>query len=169
LRPQTAACFHRRVSRTQKFLRYWLPVLIWMAVIFSASADSKSASTSSRLIAPFVRFFVPDISQEHLDLIVFAVRKAAHVTEYAVLSWLLARALTMPATPAGRWSRKAAFIAWIVTSLYSATDEFHQSFVPNRDARWSDVIIDSTGAAVGVIGFFWYGRFRGYWAAQRIK
>jgi VanZ family protein len=140
-----------------------------MAVIFSASADSKSASTSSRLIGPLVRFFVPDISQEHLDLIVFLVRKAAHVTEYAILSWLLARALTMPATPAGRWSRKAAFIAWIVTSLYSATDEFHQAFVPNRDARWSDVIIDSTGAALGVIGFFWYGRFRGYWEARRVK
>ena len=169
MRLRTAACFHRRVSRIQRFLRYWLPVLVWMAVIFSASADSNSASTSSRLIAPFVRFFVPDISQEHLDQIVFLVRKMAHVTEYAVLSWLLARALTMPATPAGRWSRKAAFIAWFVTSLYSSTDEFHQSFVPNREARWSDVIIDSTGAALGVIGFFWYGRFRGYWEAQRIK
>ena len=169
MRFRRASCFHRRVSRTQKFLRYWLPVLIWMAVIFSASADARSASTSSRLIGPFVRFFMPDISQERLDLIVFLVRKAAHVTEYAILAWLLARALTMPVTPAGRWSRKAASIAWIVTSLYSATDEFHQSFVPNRDARWSDVIIDSTGAALGVIGFFWYGRFRGYWAAQRIK
>ena len=157
------------MSCTQKFLRYWLPVLIWMTVIFSASADTQSASTSSRLIGPFVRFFVPDIPQEHLDLIVFLVRKAAHITEYAILSWLLARALTMPATPAGRWSRKAAFIAWIVTSLYSATDEFHQSFVPNRDARWSDVIIDSTGAALGIVGFFWYGRFRGYWNARRIK
>ena len=140
-----------------------------MAVIFSASADSNSASTSSRLIGPFVRFFVPDISQGHLDLIVFLVRKAGHVTEYAILSWLLARAFTMPATPTGRWSRKAAFIAWIAASLYSATDEFHQSFVPNRGARWADVIIDSTGAALGVIGFFWYGRFRGYWAARRIK
>jgi len=157
------------VSRTQKFLRYWLPVLIWMTVIFSASADSRSASTSSRLIAPFVRFFVPDISQGHLDQIVFLVRKAAHVTEYAILAWLFARALTMPATPAGRWSRKAVFIAWIVTSLYSATDEFHQSFVPNREARWADVLIDSTGAALGILGFFLYGRLRGHWNVRQIK
>ena len=112
---------------------------------------------------------MPEISPERLDFIVFLVRKAAHVTEYAILSWLLVRALTMPATPAARWSRKAAFIAWLGASLYSATDEFHQSFVPNRDARWSDVMIDSTGAALGVIGFFWYGRFRGYWAARQIK
>lgn len=157
------------MSRTQKFLRYWLPVLIWMAVIFSASADPKSGPTSSRLIAPFVRFFVPDISVEHLDQIVFIIRKGAHVTEYAVLSWLLVRALTKPATPAGAWTRKAAFTAWIVAALYSTTDEFHQSMVPNRDAQMSDVVIDSTGAALGVIGFFWYGRFRGYWTARGIK
>ena len=40
-----------------------------MTVIFSASADTQSASTSSRLIGPFVRFFVPDIPQEHLDAV----------------------------------------------------------------------------------------------------
>lgn len=157
------------MSRTQKFFRYWLPVLIWMAVIFSASADPKSGPTSSRLIGPIVRFFFPEISPEHLDQIVFFVRKAAHITEYAVLSWLLARALTMPATPAGSWSRKAAVIAWLIAALYSSTDEFHQSFVPNRDARWSDVLIDSVGAALGVMGFFWFGRLRGYWDARRLK
>jgi VanZ family protein len=157
------------VSRAQKFFRYWLPVLVWMAIIFSASADSKSGPTSSRLIAPFVRFFVPDISPENLDEIVFVVRKAAHVTEYAVLSWLLARALTKPATPTGAWTRKAALAAWLVASLYSTTDELHQSFVPNREARWADIIIDSTGAALGIVGFFWYGRFRGYWEARRVK
>lgn len=140
-----------------------------MAVIFSASADPKSGPTSSRLIAPVVRFFFPDVSAEHLDQIVFVVRKAAHVTEYAVLSWLLARAFTKPATPTGGWSRKAAVLAWLIAAIYSTTDEFHQSFVPNRDARWSDVMIDSFGAALGVAGFFWFGRFRGYWDARAVK
>jgi len=157
------------VSRTQKFFRYWLPVLIWMAVIFSASADPKSAPTSSRLIAPFVRFFFRDISHENLDQIVFLVRKAAHVTEYAVLAWLLARALTKPATPTAAWSRKAAVMAWLIAALYSSTVEFHQSLVPNRSPRWSDVLIDSAGAALGVIGFFWFGHLRGYWGVSRIK
>ncbi len=140
-----------------------------MALIFSASADSKSGPTSSRLIGPVVRFFFPEISSENLDQIVFLVRKAAHVTEYAVLSWLLARAFMTPGTPMGAWSRKAAALAWLIAALYSSTDEFHQAFVPNRDARWSDVLIDSVGAALGVVGFFWFGRFRGYWDARRIK
>ena len=157
------------MSRTQKFFRYWLPVLIWMGLIFSASADPRSGPTSSRLIGPVVRFFFPEISPENLDYIVLFVRKAAHVTEYAVLSCLLARAFMKPGTPAGAWSRKAAVLAWLIAALYSSTDEFHQSFVPNRDARWSDVLIDSVGAALGVGGFFWFGRFRGYWEARRIK
>jgi VanZ family protein len=169
LRQQSPAWFDRAVSRAQKFFRYWLPVLIWMFLIFSASADSNSGPTSSRLIGPVVRFFFPEISPENLDQIVFVVRKAAHVSEYAVLSWLLARAFMKPGTPPGAWSRKAAVFAWLIAALYSSSDEFHQSFVPNREARSSDVLIDSAGAALGVVVFFWFGRFRGYWGARRIK
>ena len=134
-----------------------------MALIFSASGDKKSSQTSSRLIAPVVRFFVPNISQQRLDQIVFAARKTAHVTEYAVLSWLLARAFLRPGTPWGRWDRKAAALAWLIASLYAASDELHQVFVPNREGRWSDVLLDSSGAALGIIGLYQFGRLRKYW------
>jgi VanZ family protein len=134
-----------------------------MALIFSASGDKKSSHTSSRLIAPIVKFFVPDISEARLEQIVFAVRKTAHITEYAVLSWLLARALLTPGTPWGHWSRKAALLAWFVASLYAASDELHQAFVPNRQGRWADVALDSFGAAVGIITLYQFGRWRKYW------
>ena len=146
-----------------RFLRYWVPVLLWMALIFSASGDTKSSHKSSRLIGPFVKFFVPDISEERLEQIVFGVRKAAHLTEYAVLSWLLARAFLRPGTPWGRWDRKAALLAWLIASLYAASDELHQSFVPNRTARWADVGLDSFGAAVGAVTLYYFGRWRKYW------
>jgi len=146
-----------------RVLRYWLPVLIWMVLIFSASGDRKSSQTSSKLIAPIVKFFVPDISEARLQQIVFGVRKAAHVTEYAILSWLLARALMRPGTPWGKWRRKAALVAWFVASLYAASDELHQAFVPNRSARWGDVSLDSFGAALGVMALYRFGRWRRYW------
>jgi VanZ family protein len=95
--------------------------------------------------------------------IVFGVRKVAHVTEYAVLSWLVARALLRPGTPWGRWRRNAALLAWLIASLYAASDEIHQAFVPNRQARWGDVGLDSLGAALGVMALYRFGRWRHYW------
>jgi VanZ family protein len=155
---------YRAVSRTHKFLRYWLPVLIWMALIFSASADSQSSQRSSRFIGPLVRWFIPNISEARLYQIVFIARKAAHVTEYAVLSCLFARALHTPAAfTRPEWSRKRAALAWFVAALYSATDELHQAFVPNRDGRWTDVGIDAIGALVGVLVFWSWGRLRKFW------
>lgn len=158
------AWFHRRMSRKKKFLRYWLPVIIWMAVIFSASADSQSSYRGSRLIGPLVRFFVPNISQERLDQIIFLVRKTAHVAEYTVLSCLAARALHAPAG-SGKpvWSGQRAVIAFLIAALYSCTDELHQAFVPNREARWADVALDSFGALIGVILFWLNGRLRKFW------
>ena len=38
-------------------------------------------------------------------------------------------------------------------TLIAATDEFHQLFVPGRGARVTDVLIDSLGAAAGILLF----------------
>jgi VanZ family protein len=160
---ESVACFHATVSRTHRFFRYWLPVVVWMILIFSASGDPKSSQTSSRLIGPLVRFLIPDISERSLEEIVFVVRKAAHVTEYAVLAWLLARALLKPGTPQGQWHRKLVLITWVVVALYSASDEIHQAFVPGRSPRTADVALDSFGAALGLIALFYFGRWRRYW------
>ena len=43
------------------------------------------------------------------------------------------------------------FIPWLITAGYAATDEFHQLFVPGRSGQVSDVILDSAGAATGVL------------------
>ena len=35
-------------------------------------------------------------------------------------------------------------------AVYACTDEFHQLFVEGRDGNFRDVMIDSTGALVGI-------------------
>lgn len=47
------------------------------------------------------------------------------------------------------------------SAIFAVTDEFHQSFVPNRGASPVDVMIDITGAlmAVGLISI-WKTRFQ---------
>src|SRR5262245_56323215 len=85
-----------RVAKFRAFVIYWLPVCIWMAIIFSASSDRMSFSHSSRIIAPILHWLFPQMSEESVHSIVFAVRKAAHVTEYAILGLLVWRALRKP-------------------------------------------------------------------------
>ncbi len=75
-----------------KFLRYWLPLLVWLGVIFFGSTDLMSAEHTSRFIVPFLRWLKSDISIETLASIHFVIRKCAHLSEYAILALLLLRA-----------------------------------------------------------------------------
>jgi VanZ family protein len=145
------------------FLRYGLPLLIGMLIIFGASADAQSTAHTSRFLEPFLRWLNPDISTEAIDAVRWLVRKAAHMTEYALLAWLWWRALRRPVRNDPRpWSWKIAGAAWALTILYAASDEFHQTFVANRTGSVVDVGIDSAGAALG-LGLLWlrYRRRRG--------
>ena len=146
------ACFHPAVPSLRLFLKYWLPVVLWMTLIFTASGDSNSGNHSSRLIGPLVRFFAPNIAPETLEIIILGVRKTAHLTEYAVLAMLVWRVRRKP--PAGElplWQWPDAWWTMTVCILYAATDEWHQSFVPNREAAVHDVFIDAIGAAGGLL------------------
>lgn len=134
------------------FLRYWLPLLVWMVVIFSASADAQSVAHTSRFLEPFLRWLQPDISAEAIDAVRWCVRKAAHMMEYAVLAWLAWRALRRPVRGDARpWSARCAAGALGLAVLYAATDEIHQTLVPNRTGSVLDVGIDTVGAALGLL------------------
>jgi VanZ family protein len=81
-----------------------------------------------------------------------AVRKGAHVSEYALLAVLLYRAVhrTRRKVQAG-WSPACAGWAFVLALVYAASDEWHQSFVPSRDGTLHDVIIDASGAGLGLL------------------
>jgi VanZ family protein len=144
------------VSNARAFLRYWLPVGLGMVLIFKASGDSGSFSHSSRIIGPLVRFFFPGISDAALHQVVFGVRKAAHLTEYAFLAVLLWRGLRREHWLRTRWEWQTALRVLLLVALYAASDEWHQSFVPNREASVIDVLIDTIGAGAGLF-LIWIG------------
>src|SRR5438046_10764390 len=74
------------------FLKYLLPLLIWLCVIFVGSTDLMSAEQTSRFLVPFLRWLKPDISTEALAQVHFFVRKLGHISEYAILAVLVWRA-----------------------------------------------------------------------------
>jgi VanZ family protein len=133
-----------------RFLKYWLPLLVWLGVIFLDSTDLMSAAHTSRFIAPFLRWLKPDISLETLASIHFIIRKGAHLGEYAILALLLLHALTSM-TNLKRSARILYGSVWVACVLVAATDEFHQTFVMSRGASATDVMIDGAGAILGLL------------------
>jgi VanZ family protein len=138
----------------RSLVKYWLPVIAWMFLIFLASGDLMSAEHTSRFIGPFLLWLNPAISVETIAEFQFCVRKAAHVTEYAILALLLCRAVSR-GTNLMR-ARSTLLGVWIACVLVAAGDEFCQSFVESRGASPWDVMIDSAGA---IFGLLIYSRF----------
>ncbi len=134
------------------FFRDILPAIVWMGVIYLLSTGvGGSTHTNSGLDSFLARCF-PFLSRAltwpERDAIHYYVRKAAHVTEYAVLGILAVRALRQ--IMHGIHSRVLWGGAWLFATLYAASDEFHQRFVLGRTPKLTDVLLDSVGASIGI-------------------
>ena len=131
------------------FLSYWLPVFIWLGVIFAGSTDVFSTEQTSRYLVPFLRWLHPEISISAIATIHFALRKLGHLTEYAVLAALLWRALRSARNLRAKMS--TLFVGVLVAcAIIAASDEIHQSLIASRTASLNDVLTDSLGAAISL-------------------
>lgn len=110
------------MSKILNIVPRWLPSLVLMAVIFIFSSQTGDD--------------LPDFGGWD-----YFFKKGAHAVGYGFLALSYLPALT---------GRKY-FPSWLLAVLYSATDEFHQSFVPGRSASVIDVLVfDNLGAALGL-------------------
>jgi VanZ family protein len=75
-----------------------------------------------------------------------------HLVEYAVLGALYAAVAA--AWTGSRAVRVLVPIPALLAALYGASDEWHQSFVPGRDASWLDLGMDAVGAWLGALAFW---------------
>lgn len=149
------------MSHCQKFLKYWLPALLWMVVIFSGSSDAKSYQHSSRFLEPFLHWLLPDMAQALTQAIHFVMRKCAHMTEYGLLAWLCWRAIRQPQKDRPQpWNWSDAGLALGLVAIYACSDELHQYFVPGRTGQASDVAVDMAGAIVGLALLWAYQQTR---------
>lgn len=135
-----------------------------MSLMFGMSTEAGSTRHTSRFIRPLLRWFNPNVSDETIRSIQLGIRKTAHIAEYAVLSFLLWRARRKPVRGDRRpWSRSDALFAFAIAVLFAASDEWHQSFVPSREAHFRDILFDSSGAALGLLAVWGVGRWRKAW------
>ena len=136
------------------FVWYWMPVIAWVSLIFVASTDLMSGQQTSRFIGPFLHWLIPNIAPATIVSLQFAVRKAAHVSEYAVLAILVFRAVVAGARQT-RWQMGVVLVS---AALCASLDEFHQSFVASRTGSPRDVAIDICGAIFGLLLYAWLTR-----------
>jgi VanZ family protein len=84
---------------------------------------------------------------------ILGIDKVQHLAAYAVLAFCIGFRIS-----SAGWKRRPAFFFFltaVLASAYGAVDEFHQSFVPGRDASVWDWIADALGAVIGAaIAFF---------------
>ncbi len=129
-----------------------------MTVIFLASTSLGASEVSLALVTKVAHFLIPDqfdlLDSSGLGKLNFIVRKCAHISEYAILTLILVRALQFGAK---QLRPKSIVVALVVSFLFACTDEWHQSFVPGRTPAIRDVFIDSVGATLVTIGVIvWY-------------
>ena len=142
----------KTASRLRKGIA-WALCAGWMALIFIMSAmpgdvsGAQSGTVVRILLAVHEALFGhAELSAQALSTLEFLVRKAAHMTEYAVLALLLAHALRLSG------AKHPARLALLLSLGYAASDEFHQSFVSGRGPSPVDVMIDTSGAALALMG-----------------
>ena len=132
------------------FLKYWVPLLIWLGVIFAGSTSVMSTEHTSRYIVPFLLWLKPGMSPKAIWTILVVIRKCAHVIEYTVLALLLWRALR--SVPTLRTRSFVMFCAVLLgCGFFAGSDEFHQTFVKGRTPSVRDVLLDVGGAFLGLL------------------
>lgn len=108
-------------------LKYWVPVVIWMVVIFILSS------------IPGEDF--PEVGIPNID-------KFVHFFEFFLLGLLLIRAFLNSYFNTSL--ARLVLLSAVSASLYALSDEWHQSFISNRMPDSIDLLTDIIGSTAGV-------------------
>jgi VanZ family protein len=135
------------MKRSAALLWYWLPVLLWMAMILSLSGQSDLPVRHNPQTGEVIKT-------------TYTAAKLAHVVEYSVLALLLIRALTAPAGGFGLSPALAACWTVMLAFSFGALDEYRQAFTPTREPRAIDVLIDGLSALAASLAFMFWRRSR---------
>lgn len=133
-----------------KKIRYFIPSFILMIIIFmfSQQKGNESSGLSSQIVL-WIQTYL------HIPITELIVRKAAHMSEYAVLTLTFIYGFYKNQYPL----KKIIVYSLICAFLYACTDEFHQLFIGGRAGQFTDVLIDTCGALIAIVIYYFYN----YW------
>lgn len=115
------------MEKIKNILWYWLPLVCYMGLIFYVSHQSDPMGAT--------RISIND--------------KVMHFLEYIPLSYLFLRVLRR--FNHGFLIKHCMMLAIVCAALYACSDEFHQMYIPLREASLLDLTADIAGSVVGVL------------------
>jgi len=127
----------------QKRWIWWLAVIVFGIALYIFTASPLSNNEHTLMLLKRLNF----LSDQELILLGKIVRKVAHLLAYGCMAIGLRNALYPHP-----WTYPAA---WLLATLYGASDEFHQIHVISRTPLFTDILIDSLGASLGLLIVYW--------------
>ncbi len=128
--------------------------ILWISFIFYMSSKPavESSAASSQIVDAILNWL--NLSGTFEETLTFIVRKGAHFTEYFILSTLIT------ATHGSFKNKKYNYsFILLVGVLVALGDEFLQGFILGRSSEVRDVLIDLSGVATFLCGFYIFNRF----------
>ncbi len=130
-----------------------IPLILWMALIFymSAQPQLESEATSNLATELIYKVYHLLMSSSGMEIEEFFarygqfIRKLAHFSEFMILAVLI------KINYAEYRKDKTFLMPFLYAAAYAASDEFHQLFVQGRYCSFKDVLIDSSGAFLGIL------------------
>ena len=131
--------------------------MIWLGILALESSDLGSSEHTGSMLWKLWTALLGRPEEQTFELVHHLIRKTGHFMGYAILSWLIFRALRagwryrQELVARGRdylWQLRWAALGVLGTALAASADEIHQSFNPARTGRWQDVVLDTCGALV---------------------
>lgn len=138
-------------------------IILWGIVIFifsnmaSDESNEKSKGTIDKIVETTLNITNNSgITDKHpsekkmnsvIEKLNKPLRKCMHAGVYFILAILIF--LGFKSFKMIGW--KLYILPVIICFIYACTDEFHQSFVNGRTSQFTDVLIDTMGATIGII------------------
>lgn len=125
----------------------WGLLVAWMILIFYMSHQPGDVSSEqSKFVVYLFTLIGLDLNSHFGELATLIIRKGAHFTEYMILYFLSINVLKYYV------KSKAVYIySLIIVFGYACTDEIHQLFIEGRAGKFTDVMIDTSGGAFGMV------------------
>ena len=138
----------------RKKIAFLLFALVWTAFIWHnsmcpATVSSAQSGRAEQLLSPILDFLcTPEAVRQ------FVIRKAAHITEFAILGLLWS----------GVFRGSKPGYPFLLSAVTAGVDEGIQLFVPGRSGEIRDVLIDTAGAAAALVLLWLLG-----WLRERVS
>jgi lipopolysaccharide/colanic/teichoic acid biosynthesis glycosyltransferase/VanZ family protein len=137
----------------KRFLRYWLPPLLLMALIFPVGNKVLASHRTYELFMAVFRWIFPHASSHAGGLGYIIFRKAGHFVTYGLMAFFFYRAFRAGRKPF--WRPAWCALAAAVSTSYGLVDELLQSRLPNRTGSPIDWAVDCAGIALALTLTAW--------------